>query len=319
MINDYWPYIVSGFCGIILLALISALIFRPAFRRDLIGGEGEAKLFDFVSVRGAIIVLLIGVFFAGLVLPVTSKKGNSAEDRDCSDLECAIKVIEKHVNKNTDSLLLEFGQSTLDDWTAGLRQLNQGQLTLKREYSGAQPAIEMLKKMKKGDTVLATHMAYADSDHLYAWENQPLLRRYFEENVLAVGRDVTIKRVFVVRKSDLYDESADCVRQEAVKLLESQEEKGIEVYVTWFENIANSEDAEDFIVFKPKKNLLLQINESRMDEGYTKTTLITSKNKVQIYRKKWDSLQNLGNRLKQVITEFQNNDGEVTYCNHAHS
>lgn len=66
----WWPVLVSALCGVLLAALVLALIMNPEFRRDLAAGQGKASVFGVISVEGVIIVILAGMFLAGLLYPV---------------------------------------------------------------------------------------------------------------------------------------------------------------------------------------------------------------------------------------------------------
>ncbi|MFK8104114.1 MAG: hypothetical protein AB8G15_16395 [Saprospiraceae bacterium] len=48
--------------GTILVAIISAFILSPQFRKDVIASEGEAALFGMINVKGVMIVLLTAIF-----------------------------------------------------------------------------------------------------------------------------------------------------------------------------------------------------------------------------------------------------------------
>lgn len=48
--------------GLILLAIVTAFIFSPKFRKDVIASEGEAAVLGLINVKGVIIVLLTGIF-----------------------------------------------------------------------------------------------------------------------------------------------------------------------------------------------------------------------------------------------------------------
>lgn len=65
-----WPVLVSLLCGLLLAAVILALIFKQDFRKDVTAKQGKASLFNAVSVEGVIVVLLSGMLLAGLLYPV---------------------------------------------------------------------------------------------------------------------------------------------------------------------------------------------------------------------------------------------------------
>lgn len=82
----WWPVLVSALCGLLLAALVLALIMNAEFRRDLAAGQGKASVFGVISVEGVIIVILAGMFLGGLLYPVwrydnnAGKNGNDAAE-----------------------------------------------------------------------------------------------------------------------------------------------------------------------------------------------------------------------------------------------
>ena len=77
MLNfGFWPFAVSGLCGVLLLAIIGALIFNPDFRKDMSATEGKANLLNSISVEGAVVLGLCALFFCGLFYPVAYPQQN---------------------------------------------------------------------------------------------------------------------------------------------------------------------------------------------------------------------------------------------------
>ena len=63
-------WLVSLLCGLLLAAVILALIFKQDFRKDVTAKQGKTILFNAVSVEGVIVVLLSGMLLGGLLYPV---------------------------------------------------------------------------------------------------------------------------------------------------------------------------------------------------------------------------------------------------------
>lgn len=94
----WWPYLVSGLCGVLLAALVLALIMNPGFRRDLVAGQGKASLFGVVSVEGVIIVILAGMFLAGLLSPAWRvDSANNGGNPDVAQLQARIAEQQKKI------------------------------------------------------------------------------------------------------------------------------------------------------------------------------------------------------------------------------
>jgi hypothetical protein len=60
------PALISLFFAFLLAALVGALIFSAKFRREVLGGPGEATIFNLITVKGVAIVLLCSLFIGGI-------------------------------------------------------------------------------------------------------------------------------------------------------------------------------------------------------------------------------------------------------------
>ncbi|MEE1868476.1 hypothetical protein [Pseudomonas auratipiscis] len=69
--------LISAVCGAISVFLILGLIFNTKFRRDVLGGQGEAALFGVITAKGAAIIVLCALFIGGMLYPLST-----------SNLEC---------------------------------------------------------------------------------------------------------------------------------------------------------------------------------------------------------------------------------------
>ena len=79
-------YIVSITCAFLLIALVLALIFSVKYRRDMLGHEGEAKVFGLITVKGVAIVLLSALFLGGMLFPLSSNPKCKSEIEKISTL-----------------------------------------------------------------------------------------------------------------------------------------------------------------------------------------------------------------------------------------
>lgn len=97
------------FCGLILTAIITALIFSSKFRKDVIASEGEASVLGLISVKGVVIVLLTAIFggIFAYILQLDAKGGGSA-----SSTESAIEYL-KDAHDDVYSLSSDTGNDSL--------------------------------------------------------------------------------------------------------------------------------------------------------------------------------------------------------------
>ena len=103
-ILPYWPVIVSLLCGLLLAAVIFALIFKQDFRKDVIAKQGRASLFNAVSVEGVIVVLLSGMLLAGLLYPVWRNPEITSLRARVGELEEEIKTFKSKNSNQTGSI-----------------------------------------------------------------------------------------------------------------------------------------------------------------------------------------------------------------------
>jgi hypothetical protein len=68
---DTVPGMIAIFFALLLAALVGALILRRDFRDAVLGGPGEATILRFLTVKGAAIVLLCGLFIGGILFALT--------------------------------------------------------------------------------------------------------------------------------------------------------------------------------------------------------------------------------------------------------
>lgn len=59
-------------CSALVTAIVAAAIFSPRFRSDILASDGDTKVFNILSISGAALVLLSGLFMAGAILAAYS-------------------------------------------------------------------------------------------------------------------------------------------------------------------------------------------------------------------------------------------------------
>lgn len=94
---------------IFLAALISALIVSEKFRKDVIGGPGQAKVLGVLSVEGVVVVLLCGILCGSILYTLNFEDPIKViEDPRIKDIDKRIKE-----NKSTLDLILSTDRDTL--------------------------------------------------------------------------------------------------------------------------------------------------------------------------------------------------------------
>ncbi len=119
----WWPVLVSGLCGVLLAALVLALILNPEFRRDLAAGQGKASVLGVVSVEGVIIVILAGMFLIGLLYPVWRLDGAAASGEEAAPGVDALKA-KIAEQQQTIAALEAAGASDQAEWPRRLEPLD---------------------------------------------------------------------------------------------------------------------------------------------------------------------------------------------------
>lgn len=190
-----------------------------------------------------------------------------------------------------DAELRHFGYSIVNDAKKALKELNEGIVTLGAGHTFT-AQINRMKSMNRGDTVFAVHPApHKAIDYLYAWQSSIPLQNYFEENCKAIKRGVKIQRVFILEKTDW--------NKKATGIFQQHDHAGIEVYITWYDDIKGLDVQElDFIVFPDA------VIENHSADDTARYQIIIHKDPHEI-RKRLDlfeTLKNRGRPLNQILT-----------------
>lgn len=105
-----WPVIVSLLCGLLLTAVVLALIFMPDFRKDVTAQQGKASLLKVVSVEGVIVVLLSGMLLFGLLYPLWKNEkiaGLRTQVGEIPSLRSQVKELEVKLKNSTSTGSIE--------------------------------------------------------------------------------------------------------------------------------------------------------------------------------------------------------------------
>lgn len=63
-------YLISTFCGVLLVILLLAFILRRDFRHDCLAKEGDVQVLKLFSIHGAVVLCFFSVFLFGLIYPL---------------------------------------------------------------------------------------------------------------------------------------------------------------------------------------------------------------------------------------------------------
>lgn len=102
---NYLSVAISVMCGAISFALVSALIFNRAFRRDVLGVNGETHIFGLFTAKGAVIIVLSALFLAGMLFPIIL---SNSECRGALEaLKMGLDDKERYIAKSSDVEVLQ--------------------------------------------------------------------------------------------------------------------------------------------------------------------------------------------------------------------
>lgn len=103
--------------GLLLAAIIIALIFRQDFRDAVLGGNGEATVFGLITVRGVAVVLLCALFVGGLLATLTHLAQQSGLSAQLERLTAEHQTLSKEKTRleAETQRLLELNGSLEDD------------------------------------------------------------------------------------------------------------------------------------------------------------------------------------------------------------
>jgi hypothetical protein len=313
---DYYPLLISVFCAAILAFIIGALVFRPQFRKDLLSAEGEASILKIVSIKGVALLAFVALFAFGTLYPfwVYSEHCNETVNSP-RDIAAAIQIIDDYVQEKVPEDIQSYVIPLTDDLKNSFGQLDEGTLIIYGAFAGARPALENLAKMKSGDVVLATHVPakHRGLEDMHAWYDTRL-RKWFEHNVEAIDNGVNIRRIFILRRDDLIEPGQSCIKDaRSVEIMQMHEDAGIEVYLTWLEDIERQRDVEDSILFG---NRLVQVNQSAWDkQGHNEILVSVNSRIISGYRRRWNQWQAAGRTLSEVLQLYSEPESQaIRYC-----
>jgi hypothetical protein len=146
--------------------------------------------------------------------------------------------------------------------------------------------------------IQAIHLAN-DLSYLYSWECNEGLMNYYQANLNALKRNVTIERVFLLKKEDIIDSKLNkVINQKVVNILNNQQRDGIKVFVTWLESVANPELIEDFIIFDDEE---VTVHYPLTEGRYHRTLTLYEPVNIRNYKQRFADLKVLGQPLDRVL------------------
>jgi hypothetical protein len=132
--------LVTIICAVLLVALVTALIFSAKFRQDILGGTGEARVLGILSVKGAAVVLLVGIFLGGLIWSVP--ENNLIEKNKSPKEPLSLREVSLSSKVTIDSL-----NKALTDYKAESQNLDTAKQILENELKNLAAA----KKKVEGE------------------------------------------------------------------------------------------------------------------------------------------------------------------------
>lgn len=148
--------------------------------------------------------------------------------------------------------------------------------------------------------IQATHLA-PNLSYIYNWEDNQGLANYYQSNLHALKRNVTIERLFLLKKEDLIDKSTgQVISSRALRIMQDQQTHGIKVFVTWLESVADPEPVEDFIIFDNEE---VAVQFPLTDGKYHRMLNLYGPVSVRTYKQRFVALKTLGQSLNAMLEQ----------------
>lgn len=116
--------LISAICGIISIILVLGLVFSSRFRRDVLGGQGEATVLGLVTAKGAAIIVLCALFLAGMLYPLfrTNPACDESIGRLSAQLEEKFESQVRHASSEINPDALTGIVDRLRQWVSEIRK-----------------------------------------------------------------------------------------------------------------------------------------------------------------------------------------------------
>ena len=250
------------------------------------------------------IILLVGT---GIAWANGRIPGSAAEIIDVitATLAISVAILKDHFSRETEALRyhnqllgcrtaevssileglsgpeLDHAMQIVDSSLDSLRLIPQGTLRLdpSRYYSALSRRLNDLKK--------GAHVFAVSSMPIERWESDPRQLHYFQENVAASRRGVSINRVFIIDRHNLTDAHVNRARH----IVLQQRAERIAVFVVWRDTIRHDPELfDDFVLFE-EDNIVFtdeheKVDPTRVAAGYQ----VTNSKRVEGYRNAVKSL-----------------------------
>jgi prolyl-tRNA editing enzyme YbaK/EbsC (Cys-tRNA(Pro) deacylase) len=198
---------------------------------------------------------------------------------------------------------LSFARQELSKCVTKLNKINSGRIPLD-ETTYFQMIIDCMEQSPPNSEVLAVN-----SIDERRWKEDPRQINYFRANKVALSKGVRITRAFVVDKNNITGQFGD---ERLNILLEQIQDKRIDVYVIWREDLEKSNvQFEDWVFFKnPDKKLFLAhadaVDQIRVDNA----EMIVDAQEISKYEAKFNLLKSFSISNEIIETEYLRNRTE---------
>lgn len=140
---------------------------------------------------------------------------------------------------------------------------------------------------------------------LYLLEDDFVGRNYYELNVQALKRGVTIERIFLFNQEDVFDEGKNHFDEKALHILKQQQNDGVNVRVSWIRNLQglhyDPELHQDFGIFDEYEVMLQLHGVGNSRHG---TMLIKQPEQVKKYQIIFQKIWKLSRPIDEILNQY---------------
>lgn len=198
-----------------------------------------------------------------------------------------------------DTELRELADKAIDECLQKLQDYRLGVISSTEEgraYS--------IKRLSRATTSLDATFWVQNKQALYSLEDSSAGRNYSQTNIDAIRHNIKIRRIFIIKKSDVLDSNGNFADAKALKIMQDQNNAGIDVRISWVEEWnqfgETKELYQDFGIFDGKEVATLRHGIGESQHG---TLIIKNSNQVNDYQRVFQRIRNLSRPLNEIVNE----------------
>ncbi|MDX1636542.1 MAG: hypothetical protein R3281_01145 [Balneolaceae bacterium] len=195
--------IIIIFCAVLLAVIISAMIINDKFRADILAGEGEAKIFGLISVRGVVLVLLFALLLGTIVYSADKQTTNRSVSPDILPVltqaqNASLGQAEQKYNEAKNSLSAFMHKEWIPQLSTNV--VSTSGILLILEEEGQESSRQALQEFSRSlsSEVLQKHRELREAvDQTHSVTARQIRKYYYDVSIAAASGDMAKYREMI--------------------------------------------------------------------------------------------------------------------------